>query len=201
MYYDFFGTIFSLLATSLFVVHSKKAWPISIIAITINSWLYYTKGIYAHLFLESFYLLSCIYGWIFWSQKTGINKTNEPTPVLITRPLMIGYALLTVVLYIMTYKFLANYTNSNIPGLDAITTALSICAQIMMCKKIITTWIIWFVTDALVAFIYWYKSLPFHCIMMIIYTFLAVLGYMKWLSLLEQQTKITRWLTQSASHA
>lgn len=200
MYFDFFGTIFSLLATSLFVTNSKKAWPVSIIAITINSWLYFTKGIYAHLFLESFYLMSCIYGWIFWSGKTDLKNSNEPFPVFITKPLIISYTILTSTLFLTGYGLLSKYTNSNIPGLDALTTALSICAQIMMCKKIMATWIIWFVTDSLVAIIYWYKSLPFHCAMMIIYTFLAILGYLRWLSLIKHQMNKTSWHAQQASH-
>tara|TARA_Y100000588_G_C14007199_1_gene818319 strand:- start:301 stop:939 length:639 start_codon:yes stop_codon:yes gene_type:complete len=185
MYLDFLGTICALLATILLVKGSVKAWPMSIAAILINCWLYVNKGIYAHFFLESFYFISSIYGWVIWQKKSTGTLSNVPKPINLSLISFVFYLSLTGLVYYFTYWVLVHFTNSNIPALDAITTALSICAQLMMCQKIITTWLIWFIADLILVLVYWYKGLPFHALLMIIYTTLSVLGYMKWLKLKE----------------
>ena len=68
-----------------------------------------------------------------------------------------------------TAQLLKNFTDSQIPYLDAITTVLSWIAQWMICKKIIETWFLWFVVDVIYVGLYFYKGIPAHGILLMIY--------------------------------
>ena len=82
--------------------------------------------------------------------------------------------------FITIHYLLSTLTHSTVAILDAATTSLSLVAQWLMCHKIIATWILWFITDALYATMYLSKSLPFHSILMIVYTGMAITGYLVW---------------------
>jgi nicotinamide mononucleotide transporter len=159
---------------------NSKAWPIGIIAILLNGWLYWHKGIYADMVLEGIYFFSMGYGWYRW--RGGV-KNQKAEPLLLNQLSSTQWALLTLILcvvFVGIYTSLTLFTHSNVPLLDAVTTSLSLLAQWLMCHKIIVTWILWFITDALYALMYLNKNLPFHCGLMILYTGMAVSGYVMW---------------------
>ena len=57
MLYDLFSALTSLLSTYYFIRLDIKAWPIGLLATCFNGWLFWQKGIYADMCLESFYFL------------------------------------------------------------------------------------------------------------------------------------------------
>lgn len=179
MNFDLIGSLLSLLATYYFIRANALAWAVSIGATLINSFLFFQKGIYADMVLESFYFFSSLYGLYCWkAQKSRVGLIEK-----IKKPTTSHYFWILVTVcfgYILIAHFLKTYTNSSIADLDALTTVLSIIAQILMCYKIITTWVIWLITDLIYTSVYYQKSLPFHTGLMIIYSFMALLGYLHW---------------------
>lgn len=174
---DYLGAFFSLLSTLLFVFQSYWAWPMSLLAILVNSYLYLLTGIYADMTLELFYLLSCLYGWWDWKKSADLKE------FFVHRLTLKGGAgiLLSIgCFYIVFSYFLKTYTHSTVVHLDAITTALSIVGQVLMCYKHIATWVVWFVADSLYVVLYGVKQLPGHVVLMIIYTGLAIWGFYRW---------------------
>ncbi|RUR17258.1 nicotinamide riboside transporter PnuC [Legionella sp. km535] len=181
MLFDLVGALTSLLSTYFFIRLNNKAWPIGILATILNGWLYWHKGIYADMMLEIGYFLSMCYGWSIWYKQSLIkdNSTQKPLGTLtMTQWLLLMLTLVAVFLFI--FYILHTLTHSTVAILDAATTSLSLVAQWLMCHKIIATWVLWFITDALFAVMYLNKNLPFHCVLMLIYTGLAIAGYLVW---------------------
>ncbi|MBL7479822.1 nicotinamide riboside transporter PnuC [Legionella bononiensis] len=181
MLFDLFGALASLLSTYFFIRLNNKAWPMGILATVLNGWLYWHKGIYADMMLEIFYFLSMCYGWSLWYRQSLIKETaiQKPLKTLnLTQWLLLTLTLGTVFIFI--YYILHSLTHSTVAIMDAATTSMSLVAQWLMCHKIIATWVLWFITDALFAVMYLNKSLPFHCGLMLIYTGLAITGYLVW---------------------
>ena len=178
LFADILGSAASMLATILFVHLHKKAWIVSCVAIVINLILYGYEGLYADTGLEIFYLLTTIYGLIAWSDK-NLEFTQQAIFTLSYRNKLITIAA-TLLIYLVLTKLLYSYENETIKNLDALTTALSLVAQYLMCKRYIETWILWFITDSLYVFMYHQKFLVYHEILMLIYVILAVAGYLRW---------------------
>ena len=181
MFFDLTGALVSLISTYYFIRLNNKAWAFGIIATLLNGWLYWHKGIYADMLLEFFYFLSMCYGWYKWQDKAPENIHAAHTSLGYLRPLQwISLCAALCMLFLFIYYFLLTATHSAVAFQDAATTSLSLVAQWLMCHKIIVTWVLWFITDALYATMYLGKNLPFHGILMVIYTGMAVAGYLVW---------------------
>lgn len=181
---DSIGALASIISTYYFIRLSPHAWLISLVAIGLNGYLYWQKGIYGDMSLELFYFLTTCYGWLLWRKPTAhANKQ-------ITQLTPLKWALLIAsiaALFVITKTLLLHFTQSNIATLDALTTALSLAAQCLMCHKSIATWALWFLTDVIYAYLYWHKQLPMHALLMFIYTGMAVVGYCNWRRILNAQ--------------
>ncbi|MCL9684428.1 nicotinamide riboside transporter PnuC [Legionella maioricensis] len=181
MFFDLLGALISLISTYYFIRLNSKAWPVGMIATILNSWLYWHKGIYADMLLEFFYFLSMVYGWYKWQKKMPQDSATTQTSFGYLKPLQwLSLGLLFALIFISIRYLLETFTHSTVAFLDATTTSLSLVAQWLMCHKIIMTWILWFITDALYAAMYLSKNLPFHSILMVIYTGMAIAGYLAW---------------------
>ena len=181
MLFDLIGALVSLLSTYYFIRLNNKAWPLGIVATILNGWLYWHKGIYADMLLEFFYFLSMCYGWRKWQKQSAQEMATGQTTLGHLGPLQwVLLCLLLCLIFILIYYLLLTLTHSTVALLDAGTTSLSLVAQWLMCHKIIATWVLWFITDALYASMYLSKNLPFHSILMITYTGMAVAGYLIW---------------------
>ncbi|KTC95774.1 nicotinamide riboside transporter PnuC [Legionella erythra] len=178
MLLDLSGTLASLLCTFYLIRLSRSAWILGLIANLINGWLYWHKGIYADTLLEGFYLLSTGYGWLKW-QKTPEKNSREIRSLSFHQWLLVGLAFVS--LYFLIVSGLMHFTSTTVAQLDALTTALSLIAQVLMCHKILQSWLLWLVTDAVYAYLYWLKELPFHTLLMVVYTGMALTGYWIWI--------------------
>lgn len=184
---DPIGASLSLIATYYFTKASIRAWPLSIAAILINSILYWQKGIYGHLGLEMVYLLTTLYGWLYWQSKQAIKPraiTNMPKSLLLYAVPLLGIAI-----FVLSY-LLKTTLGSQVPYWDASTTLLALCAQLMLCQKWIECWLLWFVVDALVVLLHWYKGIPFHSFIHFIYLGFAMSGYLKWKRLMSKESNL-----------
>lgn len=184
---DFVGASLSLISTYYFTQACRKAWLISLLAITLNTILYWQKGVYGHLLLEGIYFISMIYGWYQWSE----NHTKEDRTLIRYLSLneMLCYVAMAITGIVLMAQGLIAYTDSTIPYWDASTTILCLIAQWLLCRKVIHCWILWFVVDAMVALLQFYKGMPFHSAVHWLYLIMAVVGYYRWRQLFAfQQT-------------
>jgi len=128
--------------------------------------------------LESFYFLSMAYGWYRWTrpQETRAHHSLKT----LARKNWFYIIIAGLIAYAGIFYLLTSYSHSTVASLDALTTTLSLIAQWLMCHKVIATWVLWFITDALYALIYMQKELPFHTLLMLLYTGMAMAGYLSW---------------------
>lgn len=176
MFLDLAGTLFSLLYIYYFIRMDNKVWYVGILASCFNTCAYWKSGIYADMCLEVFYFLFMIYGWYKWQHDSNdaltVNRLSITHWILLSLSFILGF--------ILIYLTLISFTLSNVPVIDSLTTTLSLVAQWLMCHKSIVTWIFWFIVDALYFILYLTKNLPFHAFLMIIYTGMAITGYLMW---------------------
>lgn len=180
MLYDFIGAVLSLLSTYYFIHINIKAWPVGLLATCFNGWLYWHKGIYADMCLESVYFLSICYGWYRWSRESSKPYVYNSVFKRLSFSQWIYISLLFITLYSVIYYLLIHFTHSTVAKLDAITTSLSLIAQCFMCYKVIATWVFWFFADAIYAWLYLSKDLSIHTLLMFLYMGMAIIGFFKW---------------------
>lgn len=168
-----------------------RLWIVGLIMPVIHGVLYYRSGLYADCSMQVYYVLAGLYGWVVWqrSRNRTKNAQNSPndrttdTSFAIARtplrqvPLLVGaYALAHVGIYLLLVRF----TNSTVPFWDSFTTALSVVAMWMLSRKYAEQWLVWLVVDLTTVGLYCYKEIPFTAGLYLLYSGLAVAGYLRW---------------------
>ncbi len=176
-YLDFTSAILSLVGTVYFVKANTKMWPIYILAIILNSILYFKYKMYASLILENVYLICSIYGWIYW-----VKSTRKQNVYRIKYHQLISVIILWIVIVYGTHSLMIKFTNR--PSMvEAIAVGTSIIAQILSSRKIIECWYGWIIADSVFLYLMFYKGLYFHTILFSCYLVLAILGLLNWYKL------------------
>lgn len=175
---DIVGAIFAFISTIFYIRASVYAWPVGLVAILINLFLYAVTGLYADASKEGVYFISSLLGWYWWLHGS-VNQKQLPITHVTKKYALVLTSISAFSILILSF-LLMRFTNSQVPYWDATTTVLSLIAQWLICRKIIETWILWFIVDALYAGLYFYKGLPAHGILLVAYTVMAVIGYVVW---------------------
>ena len=124
------------------------------------------------------YFVMSIYGWYAWTKKDKKEKIL-PISFCTKKEYFINVILFFVFLVILIYVLL-NYTDSNVPYWDSLTTAIFLVGMWLMARKKVENWILWIIGDAISIPLYFNKGLMLTSFQFSIFLVLAVLGYIEW---------------------
>jgi nicotinamide mononucleotide transporter len=176
---EFVGMVFGLLCVWFLIKQNIMTWPTGIIYVLISLVIFIKAKLYADFILHIFFLVLNVYGWYYW--VTPANRSEAQLQVTSTKGLqMAGLLILSAVGVIVSAKLLVKFTDASLPYWDSATSILSISAMWLTAKKKIENWIIWLGVDVLATGIYYYKGLYFYGILYLIYTGMAIAGYLSW---------------------
>ncbi len=162
-------------------------WPTGLLTSLFYIVIFYRSKFYADMGLQVYYVFISIYGWYFWLRGKKTDHGNKAPVRTTPQNLWILLAFITLVLYFILLLILIKMTDSDVPYMDSLTTALSITATWMLAKKYIEHWLIWIFVDLLSTGLYIYKNLWPTVILFGIYTAMAVFGYLNWKKDIHQQ--------------
>ena len=187
---EILGVIIGFIYLWLEYKASIYLWLTSIIMPAIYLFVYFDAGLYADVAINIYYLIIGVYGWMSWrygiSRKNGTEKYNLKISHTSRRQwlrLLIAY----IVIHFAISFTLINFTDTDVPWFNGLTSALSIIGMWMLAKKLIEQWFVWFVVDILSAVLYFYKGLEPTALLYSVYAIVAILGYKKWNKLLQKQ--------------
>lgn len=180
------ATLLSLIYLYLSVKQNISLWIFGFLSSALYVVVFFNTKFYADMSLQFYYLAVSVYGWVSW--KRGKAETGEELPVktIKLRQAMWLLALIIVVFFIY-YFILLNHTDSPVPIGDSITTALSITATLMLTKKIIEHWLLWIIADGISVGLYIYRGLYPTTLLFVLYTIVAIVGFISWRKSLKAQ--------------
>ena len=154
-------------------------WIVGMLMPCVHCVLYYKSGLYADSAMQAYYIVAGLYGLGVW--LVGHKRSKKPleianTPVRLILPLVLVYTALHAAIYFVLVRF----TDSSVPFWDSMTTAMSMVAMWLLSRKYIEQWLVWLVVDAVTVGLYVYKGIPFTAGLYMLYTSLAVVGYLRW---------------------
>jgi nicotinamide mononucleotide transporter len=175
---EVFGFVTGAACVALLVRQNIWNWPLGIANNLVFILLFYRTGLYADVGLQGFYIAISIYGWWSWlhgSRDHGallVSRVKTPVGAL----LLLAVAAITAALTWL----LRRYTNSTVPVLDSLITALSLVAQFMMTRKWIENWLVWITANCLSVGLLIYKGLYVTSALYLVYQVLCVMGLLEW---------------------
>jgi len=153
-------------------------WPVGLLGVTLSMIVFFDARLYYDFILQIFYFGLTLYGWYQWIYGKG-NKDKLPVSVVSARIFTRGMIILVMSVPVLGYMA-ATYTDASMPYWDAFTTAGGIIATFWMARKIIENWLAWIVIDIVCSVMYLYKELYAFSVLYLIFTVLAVMGYVHW---------------------
>ena len=166
------------------VWYAKKAnilvYPTGIICTVITVYLLYVSEFFGDMMMNFYYSIMSIYGWWNWSRKKN-NTYVVPISRTNTKEKWVGL-LFFVVTMIVTYSVyqLYDYDLQLANYIDIMTSGIFFTAMWYMANKKIENWTLWIIGDLITIPLYAYRGLGMLSLQYLIFTVLAIYGYLEW---------------------
>ena len=185
---EIFGVCSSLTYLYFSVNRKSWLWLMGILSSTIYAVVFYRNALYAETIINSYYVIISVYGWFKWVSAKGEyhEETHQVDVLRVNRKEVLKLTILGIIIFIVIYfsiktiPELLNIKTASVAFFGTFLTALSFVATWMLTKRYIEQWFLWMFINGSYIFICTYKGLYFTVILNVIYTFVSVVGYIKW---------------------
>ncbi len=167
-----------IIGVGLMIGRSLWAFPVGLVAVTVQGVLFYRSRYYADATLQIFFFAALAYGWWHWTRHKGAAP-ELPVTRLTRRGLIatIGLAAIGTVAWALV---LQRYTDAVMPFRDAFIAAYSVAAQVLQSRKQIDNWPFWITVNLVAVCSYWLGGLFYTSLLYAIYLVMAFLGWRAW---------------------
>ena len=168
----------------LSVYFAKKAnilvYPTGIICTIITVYILNISEYYGDMMMNIYYSIMSIYGWWNWARKKA-NKPLVPISRTSGKEKLIGvlFFVSTMIITYLVYK--AYGYDLKIPNyIDVVTSGIFFTAMWYMANKKLENWTLWILGDIITIPLYAYRGLGMLSLQYLIFTILAIQGYIEW---------------------
>ena len=179
-YIELLGAILGIIYVFFSIRQSILTWPVGLLTSLLYVWVFLVSKLYADMGLQMYYVVISIYGWYEWLRGNQTDKSESLKVSRLTLKLGQILALVSLLIFLLIWFVLKNYTDSPVPVADALATSLSIVATWMLARKILEHWLVWIFVDAFSIGLFLYKNLLPTVILFAVYTVMAVVGFIEW---------------------
>jgi len=171
---SFLGIVYVILATK----QNIWCWYAGFVNVALYIFIFIDAKLYGDMALQVFYLVMSIYGWYQWKfARTDLNMKIAVSHI--KTKLLLWVIFITSAMAVI-FGYLLTFTDTDVPRLDGIVTALGLTGTWMTARKYIENWLVWIIANTLCIAIYFYKDLYPTLVFYFIITVLAVIGYYQW---------------------
>ena len=164
---------------------NRLLWVAGLLMPCMSMWVYWHAGLYADFGMNIYYLLMALYGLVAWGRRDAGSDKPALRISHIGRGHLAAVGALFVPVYLLIAWVLIRFTNSTVPWLDSLTTALSMAGTWMLARKYIEQWVVWIAVDIVSFGLYFYKGIPLYGVLYFVYTVIAFFGMAKWRRLMR----------------
>jgi len=182
--------VFGILCVWQTVRESAWCWFTGTIQVVLTGYVVFRAGLYADFGLQILYVVLNGYGLYQW-----LYGGDEKSRLKVTRTTRAGYAIVLFFALPMLTGVMAGVLRHFQPDsktywLDALSTALSLIAQVGLARKKLENWWVWIVANFIYIGLYAYKDLYYLSAMQIVFIALSLRGWFKWRESLVKQNAV-----------
>ncbi|MDA0138235.1 nicotinamide riboside transporter PnuC [Solirubrobacter deserti] len=172
---ELFGFITGIACVALAVAQRIETFPVGIANNVFFVILFADARLYADAGLQVVYIALGVMGWWVWA-------TRARSPLAVSRA---GYRLLagtTLAVGAATLILIPilRAAHGAAPGWDALTTSMSLGAQLLLNLKRLETWFVWITVDIIYVPLYFSRDLNLTALVYIVFLALCIQGYRQW---------------------
>lgn len=173
------------------VWYAKKdnilVFPTGIINTAIYVYLLWKWSLLGDMMINFYYVVMSIYGWYHWTRKKG-DVVEFPISRMNTYEKKVSALIfvLTIGFVVAVYTFFDKFTHWT-TYVDTLVTGIFFAGMWLMARRKIENWILWIIGDIISIPMYFVKGYSFTSIQYLIFTIIAVFGYLEWKKTLQQK--------------
>lgn len=181
---DQLNLVCGLVGVVLMVRQSLWAFPVGLVAVSVQGVLFWQSRFPADAALQVFFFVTLAWGWRHWVKDKGATP-ELPVTRLSARgwAVTIGAASAATVLWAL---LIGPALQAAMPWRDAFIAAFSVAAQVLQVRKHIENWPLWVVVNLVAIASYWSAELAYTAFLYALYLALAVLGWRAWAKSLRE---------------
>jgi nicotinamide mononucleotide transporter len=188
---ELFATIFSATCVYLAVKHNQWTWFFGALGVILFGYLFFQFGLYSDAGLQIlFYLPMQLVGFVMW-RRMATRADNAH----VVKAMSVAFVVLTVLAVLgmsgINGYLMATYTDASFPYVDALTTWMSVAAQLLMIAKYRESWVMWISMDVIAIYVYFAKGLIVTSGLYVVFLVLATMGAVAWYKQYAEQRKVT----------
>jgi nicotinamide mononucleotide transporter len=181
------AVVFGIISVLFARKNNILVYPTGLISTLIFIYILYNFKLYGEFIINIYYSAMSIIGWYLWSRR---NNGQEEFPIssMNSKDYKISGLIFTATLLFiaLVYHFFDKFTDLT-AYVDAFTTALFFVGMWLMAKRKIENWIVWIIADIISVPLYFFKGLTVSSLQFIVFTIIAVLGYIEWKIFLQKK--------------
>lgn len=185
------AVIFGFLSVWCSKKNSIWVFPTGMISTAIFVYLLLKWSLLGDMMINAYYFIMSVYGWYIWTRK--INE-NEVTPISTTskkEQKISGAIFVITLLFVYTVYVSFDKWNHWTAYVDTVTTAIFFVGMWLMAKRKIENWIYWIIGDIISVPFYFYKGFTFTSFQYLLFTIIAISGYLSWKKIMHKKTLLT----------
>lgn len=173
---DQLNLVLGVVGVALMVRRTLWAFPVGLVAVTVQGVLFYQTRFYADGTLQILFFVALAWGWWHWRRGDG---PELPVTRLSGRGRLITCAL--VVIGTVVWALAARrWTNAVMPWRDAFIAALQVAGQVLQSRKQIENWALFTVANLVAIPAYFSAELAYTAFLFAIYLVLGLVGWRAW---------------------
>lgn len=177
---EIIAVIFGFLSVWFSKQENILVYPTGIISTAIFVYLLWQWQLLGDLIINVYYFSMSIYGWYIWTRKVdAVHFTPITTMTGKEKVFSVGIFIGTLIFIYAVYEYFDKWTDWT-AYVDTLTTAIFFVGMWLMAKKKLENWIFWIVGDLISVPLYFYKGLSFTSFQYLLFTVIAVYGYLAW---------------------
>lgn len=185
--YSILNTVLEIVAVVfgfLSVWYSKNnnvlVYPTGMISTSIYVYLLLSVGLIGDMLINGYYFFMSIYGWYYWTRFLNGSYINPISRMKSNEYLTSILLFVFAIIFVFVVYFNFNMWNSIVAYIDTITTAIFFVGMWLMARRKIENWLFWIIGDIISIPLYFYKGMAITSFQYIVFTFLALAGYIAW---------------------
>jgi nicotinamide mononucleotide transporter len=181
------AVLFGIISVLFARKNNILVYPTGLISTLIFIYILYNFKLYGEFIINIYYSVMSILGWYLWSRRNN-DQEEFPISIMNSKEYKISGLIFTVTLLFiaLVYHFFDKFTDLT-AYVDAFTTALFFVGMWLMAKRKIENWIVWIIADIISVPLYFYKGLTVSSLQFIVFTIIAILGYIEWKIFLQKK--------------
>jgi len=181
------AVVFGIISVLFARKNNILVYPTGLVSTLIYVYILLEWKLFGDFIINIYYSVMSILGWYLWIRKKN-GTTEFPISVMNRKDYLISSVIFTgtLLFVVLVYHFFDKFTDWT-AYVDTFTTALFFVGMWLMAKRKIENWIVWVIADIISVPLYFYKGLTFSSIQFLLFTIIAILGYLEWKRLLQKQ--------------